>query len=96
MQGAAWAAAADRNCNLSDGKWQIAPLIISNQLRQKTDMQACKHNYNDILGGRGTALEHIWGFHKTTAYTLNRSGVCSGVCFFFPCMCSCLNSDPTK
>lgn len=67
------AAAADCNCNLSDGKWQIAPLIISNQLRQKTDMQVGKHNYNDILGGRGTAMEHIWGFHETTASWLNRS-----------------------
>lgn len=66
-QAAAWAAAAHCNCNLSDGKWQIAPLIISNQLRQKTDMQACKHNYNDILEGRRTAMEHIWGFHETTA-----------------------------
>lgn len=35
MQGATRAAAADCNCNLLDKKWQIAPLIISKQLRQK-------------------------------------------------------------
>lgn len=64
---AAWAAAADCNCSLSDGKWQIAPLIISNELRQKTDTQACKHNYDDMLGGRRVAREHIWSFHETAS-----------------------------
>ena len=87
-QGAAWAAAADCNCNLSDGKWQIAPLIISNQLRQKTDIQACKHNYNDILGGRRTAMEHIWGFHEATADWLSRTGPGgTRVCFFSSLAC---------
>ena len=84
-QGAACtAAAADCNCNLSDGKWQIAPLIISNQLRQKTDMEACKHNYNDILGGRGTAMEHIWGFHESSADWVNRSAAGLWSVFFPP------------
>lgn len=57
-------AAVDCNCNLLDGKWQIAPLIINYQPgeggggRGKKHTQAHEHNYKDILGSRGRGL--VW------------------------------------
>lgn len=40
-------------------KWQIALLIISNDLRQKADTQACKNNCTDILGGSSESISFL-------------------------------------